>query len=68
MTKLKHLQFVSSVNPVVYWLAAFLWDIVLYSATAMLCIPIFYIFDARPYIVPENLPAVIFLLILFGYV
>ena len=36
MSKSKHLQFVSSVKPLPYWIAAILWDISMYMVTATL--------------------------------
>ncbi|KAG7250620.1 hypothetical protein CRUP_021101 [Coryphaenoides rupestris] len=46
-TKAKHLQFVSGVSPLVYWVANFFWD---------MC-----------YTSPSNLPALIALLLLYGW-
>jgi hypothetical protein len=37
----------SGVKPGTYWSAALLWDLVLYTASATLCIFIFLIFDAK---------------------
>ena len=36
VSKSKHLQFVSSVKPLPYWIAAILWDISMYMVTATL--------------------------------
>jgi hypothetical protein len=35
------------VKPGTYWTAALLWDLILYTASATLCIFIFLIFDAK---------------------
>lgn len=35
VSKAKHLQFVSGVNPTVYWVASFVWDIVSARLLAM---------------------------------
>ena len=42
MSKSKHLQFVSSVKPLPYWIAAILWDISMYMVTATLVSDIFF--------------------------
>ena len=46
VSKSKHLQFVSSVKPLPYWIAAILWDISMYMVTATL-VRIKYIFMTR---------------------
>lgn len=35
VTKAKHLQFVSGVSPLVYWLTNFCWDMVMVSLSAL---------------------------------
>ena len=44
VSKSKHLQFVSSVKPLPYWIAAILWDISMYMVTATLVSKEYYIF------------------------
>lgn len=63
----KHLQFVSGVNPTVYWSTNFLWDMLNYSISCVLCICIFLGFQVEAYVSPTNIPCLILLLILFGY-
>uniref|UniRef100_A0A8C5ANL4 ATP-binding cassette, sub-family A (ABC1), member 4b n=1 Tax=Gadus morhua TaxID=8049 RepID=A0A8C5ANL4_GADMO len=63
-TKAKHLQFVSGVSPLVYWVANFFWDMV--RPTAMV-VGIFMAFDKKCYTSPTNLPALITLLLLYGW-
>ena len=46
VSKSKHLQFVSSVKPLPYWIAAILWDISMYMVTATL-VRIKYVFMTR---------------------
>ncbi|XP_033006988.1 retinal-specific phospholipid-transporting ATPase ABCA4 [Lacerta agilis] len=67
MTKAKHLQFVSGVRPSVYWFTNFLWDIVNYAVSAGLVVGIFIGFKKKAYTSPSNLPALITLLLLYGW-
>ncbi|XP_033096938.1 ATP-binding cassette sub-family A member 2-like isoform X2 [Anneissia japonica] len=66
-SKAKHLQFISSVNPAVYWLCNFLWDMMNYMVPASCCILILKLFNIPAYASPTNLPAVIILFLLYGY-
>ncbi|XP_038573464.1 retinal-specific phospholipid-transporting ATPase ABCA4-like [Micropterus salmoides] len=67
VTKAKHLQFVSGVSPLVYWVANFFWDMVNYSLSTALVVGIFMAFDKKCYTSPSNLPALIALLLLYGW-
>ncbi|KAL3055488.1 hypothetical protein OYC64_018206 [Pagothenia borchgrevinki] len=67
VTKAKHLQFVSGVSPVVYWVANFFWDMVNYSLSTAMVVGIFLAFDKKCYTSPSNLPALITLLLLYGW-
>uniref|UniRef100_A0A8D0GAH8 ABC transporter domain-containing protein n=1 Tax=Sphenodon punctatus TaxID=8508 RepID=A0A8D0GAH8_SPHPU len=67
VTKAKHLQFVSGVSPAVYWLTNFLWDIVNYAVSAGMVVGIFIGFKKKAYTSPSNLPALIALLLLYGW-
>ncbi|XP_034470227.1 retinal-specific phospholipid-transporting ATPase ABCA4-like isoform X1 [Hippoglossus hippoglossus] len=67
VTKAKHLQFVSGVSPLVYWVANFFWDMINYSLSTALVIGIFMAFDKKCYTSPTNLPALIALLLLYGW-
>ncbi|KAK5624032.1 hypothetical protein CRENBAI_019908 [Crenichthys baileyi] len=67
VTQAKHLQFVSGVSPLVYWMANFLWDMVNYSISAAMVVKIFLFFDKRCYTSPTNLQPLIALLILYGW-
>ena len=66
VSKVKHLHFVSGVQPITYWLAAILWDFSLYLITATLCVFIFLVFDAQAYISDKNIVPLILLLFLYG--
>ncbi|XP_058033573.1 retinal-specific phospholipid-transporting ATPase ABCA4 [Ahaetulla prasina] len=67
VTKAKHLQFVSGVSLFVYWFTNFLWDIVNYVMSAGLVVAIFMSFKKKAYTSPTNLPALIILLLLYGW-
>ncbi|CAJ0940457.1 unnamed protein product [Ranitomeya imitator] len=66
-TKAKHLQFVSSCNPVIYWLANYVWDMLNYLVPATCCIIILFVFDLPAYTSPTNFPAVLSLFLLYGW-
>uniref|UniRef100_A0A8C9V6W6 ABC transporter domain-containing protein n=1 Tax=Scleropages formosus TaxID=113540 RepID=A0A8C9V6W6_SCLFO len=67
VSKAKHLQFVSGVNPTVYWLANFAWDMCNYIVPCLIVILIFLAFQQKAYVSPANLPALVLLLILYGW-
>ncbi|XP_052331923.1 retinal-specific phospholipid-transporting ATPase ABCA4-like isoform X2 [Oncorhynchus keta] len=67
VTKAKHLQFVSGVSPLVYWLANFFWDMMNYSLSTAMVVGIFVAFDKKCYTSPTNLPALVLLLLLYGW-
>ncbi|KAM4718470.1 retinal-specific phospholipid-transporting ATPase ABCA4a isoform 3-T3 [Anableps anableps] len=67
VTQAKHLQFVSGVSPLVYWMANFLWDMVNYSISAAMVVEIFLFFNKRCYTSPTNLQPLIALLMLYGW-
>ncbi|XP_062816350.1 ATP-binding cassette sub-family A member 2 isoform X1 [Anolis carolinensis] len=66
-TKAKHLQFVSGCNPVIYWLANYVWDMLNYLVPATCCIIILFVFDLPAYTSPKNFPAVLSLFLLYGW-
>nr|XP_020447202.1 retinal-specific ATP-binding cassette transporter [Monopterus albus] len=67
VTKAKHLQFVSGVSPLVYWVANFFWDMMNYSLSTAMVVGIFMAFDKKCYTSPSNLLALIALLLLYGW-
>ncbi|RVE58979.1 hypothetical protein OJAV_G00199670 [Oryzias javanicus] len=67
VTQAKHLQFVSGVSPLVYWMANFLWDMVNYSISAAMVVQIFLFFDKKCYTSATNMQALIALLMLYGW-
>ncbi|KAG9261960.1 ATP-binding cassette sub-family A member 2 isoform X2 [Astyanax mexicanus] len=66
-TKAKHLQFVSGCDPVIYWLANYIWDMLNYLVPATCCILILFVFDLPAYTSPKNFPAVLSLFLLYGW-
>uniref|UniRef100_A0A8C6Y8P9 ATP-binding cassette sub-family A member 2 n=1 Tax=Naja naja TaxID=35670 RepID=A0A8C6Y8P9_NAJNA len=66
-TKAKHLQFVSGCDPVIYWLANYVWDMLNYLVPATCCIIILFVFDLPAYTSPTNFPAVLALFLLYGW-
>ncbi|XP_068599288.1 phospholipid-transporting ATPase ABCA1 [Brachionichthys hirsutus] len=67
VSKAKHLQFVSGVKPILYWLANFTWDMLNYSIPAAMVVLIFICFQQQSYVSETNLPALILLLLLYGW-
>ncbi|KAJ8010452.1 hypothetical protein DPEC_G00075220 [Dallia pectoralis] len=67
VTQAKHLQFVSGVSPVVYWMANFFWDMVNYSISAVLVVAIFIAFDKKCYTSSTSLQPLVALLMLYGW-
>ncbi|XP_061682240.1 phospholipid-transporting ATPase ABCA1 isoform X2 [Syngnathoides biaculeatus] len=66
-SKAKHLQFVSGVQPVVYWVANFCWDMLNYTVPAFIVVLIFISFQQDAYVSKTNLPVLIMLLLFYGW-
>uniref|UniRef100_A0A8D2Q2M8 P-type phospholipid transporter n=1 Tax=Zosterops lateralis melanops TaxID=1220523 RepID=A0A8D2Q2M8_ZOSLA len=67
VSKAKHLQFISGVKPVIYWLANFAWDMCNYIVPATLVVIIFICFQQKSYVSSSNLPVLALLLFLYGW-
>ncbi|NWR58998.1 ABCA1 protein, partial [Bucorvus abyssinicus] len=67
VSKAKHLQFVSGMKPVTYWLGNFAWDMCNYLVPALLVILIFLCFQQQSYVSSANLPSLVLLLLLYGW-
>ncbi|XP_054645244.1 phospholipid-transporting ATPase ABCA1-like isoform X2 [Dunckerocampus dactyliophorus] len=65
--KAKHLQFVSGVKPILYWVTNFSWDMLNYTVPAVMVVLIFVCFQQQAYVSDTNLPALILLLLLYGW-
>lgn len=67
VSKAKHMQCISGVKPVIYWLANFVWDMCNYIVPATLVIIIFICFQQDSYVSSSNLPVLALLLLLYGW-
>ncbi|XP_029688027.1 ATP-binding cassette sub-family A member 1-like isoform X1 [Takifugu rubripes] len=67
VSKAKHMQFISGVQPLLYWVATFTWDMCNYFVPATLVILIFICFQQNAYVSSTNLPALALLLLLYGW-
>ncbi|XP_078526803.1 phospholipid-transporting ATPase ABCA7 [Lissotriton helveticus] len=67
VSKAKHLQFVSGMKPLVYWLGNFSWDMCNYLVPAVLVILIFVCFQQEAYVSRDNFPALVLLLLFYGW-
>ncbi|XP_026872164.2 phospholipid-transporting ATPase ABCA1b [Electrophorus electricus] len=67
VNKAKHMQFISGVQPYLYWVANFIWDMCNYVVPATLVIIIFICFQQRAYVSASNLPVLALLLLLYGW-
>ncbi|XP_032411113.1 phospholipid-transporting ATPase ABCA1b isoform X1 [Xiphophorus hellerii] len=67
VSKAKHMQFISGVHPLLYWLANFTWDMCNYCVPATLVILIFICFQQKAYVSSSNLPVLALLLLLYGW-
>ena len=62
-----HLQFLIGLNPLLYWITNFLWDMLNYMLPASCVIIIFKVFDVPAYVGGSNYPAVILLFLFYGW-
>ncbi|XP_053559159.1 phospholipid-transporting ATPase ABCA1-like [Bombina bombina] len=67
VTKAKHLQLASGVNPVIYWIANYAWDMCNYIVPCVIVVILFLCFQEEAYVSAQNLPVLILLLILYGW-
>ncbi|CAO2641511.1 ATP-binding cassette sub-family A member 7 [Lemmus lemmus] len=67
VTRAKHLQLVSGLPQTLYWLGNFLWDMCNYLVAVCIVVLIFMAFQQRAYVSPQNLPALLLLLLLYGW-
>ncbi|CAF0720825.1 unnamed protein product, partial [Brachionus calyciflorus] len=62
-----HLQFLMGLNPLLYWITNFIWDMFNYMLPASCVIIIFKIFDVPAFVHGSNYPAVILLFLFYGW-
>ncbi|XP_076977505.1 phospholipid-transporting ATPase ABCA7 [Tamandua tetradactyla] len=67
VTRAKHLQLVGGLPPTLYWLSNFLWDMCNYLVPVCIVVLIFLAFQQKAYVAPANLPALLLLLLLYGW-
>uniref|UniRef100_A0A8C0YTU6 ABC transporter domain-containing protein n=1 Tax=Canis lupus familiaris TaxID=9615 RepID=A0A8C0YTU6_CANLF len=67
VTRAKHLQFMGGLPLTLYWLSNFLWDMCNYLVSACIVVLIFLAFQQKAYVAPANLPALLLLLLLYGW-
>ncbi|KAF4107052.1 phospholipid-transporting ATPase ABCA1 isoform X2 [Onychostoma macrolepis] len=67
VSKSKHLQFVSGVKPILYWTTNYVWDMLNYTVPATMVVLIFISFQQESYVSEKNLPALVLLLLLYGW-
>ncbi|XP_078010206.1 phospholipid-transporting ATPase ABCA7-like isoform X6 [Phascolarctos cinereus] len=67
VSRAKHLQLLGGLPPTLYWLGNFAWDMCNYLVPAALVVLIFLGFQQRAYVAPPNLPALLLLLLLYGW-
>ncbi|KAM9103951.1 LOW QUALITY PROTEIN: phospholipid-transporting ATPase ABCA7 [Megaptera novaeangliae] len=67
VTRAKHLQCVGGLPPTLYWIRNFLWDMCIYLVPVSIVVLIFLAFQQRAYVAPANLPALLLLLLLYGW-
>ena len=65
-TKAKHVQFVSGVSPISYWLSAYLWDLLNFVVPVLGIFILFFAWDIKAYIIDENLGVTILIFALYG--
>ncbi|XP_074060603.1 phospholipid-transporting ATPase ABCA7 isoform X2 [Macrotis lagotis] len=67
VSRAKHLQLLGGLPPTLYWLGNFAWDMCNYLVPAGLVVLIFLAFQQQAYVAPANLPALLLLLLLYGW-
>ncbi|XP_047441411.1 phospholipid-transporting ATPase ABCA1-like [Mugil cephalus] len=67
VSKSKHMQFISGVQPLLYWTANYTWDMCNYVVPATLVVFIFMCFQQQAYVSSTNLPVLALLLLLYGW-
>uniref|UniRef100_A0A1I8IFT6 ABC transporter domain-containing protein n=1 Tax=Macrostomum lignano TaxID=282301 RepID=A0A1I8IFT6_9PLAT len=66
-TNAKHLQFVSGINPALYWLINHLWNMVNYLVPLVILILIFVAFKSEAFVSKDTIGPFIVIMLLFGF-
>lgn len=62
----KHLQYVSGVGPIRYWLTAYLWDMLVFLLPIGLILLIAYAMQSAVYSTPDNMLALFLMLLAYA--
>ncbi|XP_052615063.1 ATP-binding cassette sub-family A member 17-like isoform X4 [Peromyscus californicus insignis] len=65
--KSKHIQFVSGVSAVAFWLSALLWDLISFLVPTLLLVLVFFWYKEEAFAHPESTPAVVLIMMLYGW-
>ncbi|XP_040604164.1 ATP-binding cassette sub-family A member 17 isoform X2 [Mesocricetus auratus] len=65
--KSKHMQFVSGVSAVAFWLSALLWDLISFLVPTLLLVLLFLWYKEEAFAHHENTPAVVWIMMLYGW-
>ncbi|XP_059126156.1 ATP-binding cassette sub-family A member 17-like isoform X2 [Peromyscus eremicus] len=65
--KSKHIQFVSGVSVVAFWLSALLWDLISFLVPTLLLVLVFFWYKEEAFAHAESTPAVVLIMMLYGW-
>ncbi|XP_048408491.1 phospholipid-transporting ATPase ABCA3 isoform X2 [Stegostoma tigrinum] len=65
--KSKHIQLISGLHIINFWLSALVWDLINYVIPCVAILAMFQIFDLQPFTVQQHLGDVLILLLLYGW-
>ncbi|XP_072337423.1 phospholipid-transporting ATPase ABCA3 isoform X1 [Scyliorhinus torazame] len=65
--KSKHIQLISGLHIINFWMSALLWDLINYFVPCVAILLIFQIFELQPFTVQQHLGDVLILLLLYGW-
>ncbi|KAL1779811.1 ATP-binding cassette sub-family A member 17 isoform X1 [Sigmodon hispidus] len=65
--KSKHIQFVSGVSVIAFWLSALLWDLISFLFSTFLLVLVFLWYEEEAFAYHEGTPAVVLIMMLYGW-
>ncbi|KAB0401440.1 hypothetical protein E2I00_009224 [Balaenoptera physalus] len=65
--KTKQVQFISGIYVATFWLSALLWDLISFLIPTLLLLVVFLYSDEEAFTHPENIPAVVLMLMLYAW-